>query len=202
MSNIEAQYTKTFKKVPKAPIQNLTRSFNNFTKKNTSSGFLVIGAVIVALIIANTALSNDYFLLLKTPFIIGVGEILIDDSILHWINDGLMTIFFFLIGLEIKREVLIGELNSIKHATFPFIGAIGGMLFPALIYTIFNPPSSLGSHGWAIPTATDIAFSLVVLTLLGTRIPLRLKIFLTTLAIFDDIGAIFIIAIFYTSTIH
>ena len=201
---MELKYSKEFKKVSKAPIQKLSLSLDNFIKANTSSGIIVIIAVILSLILANSIFSNEYFAIIHTPFIIGLknplglGDILIEDTILHWINDGLMSVFFFLIGLEIKREILIGELNSLKHAFFPFIGACGGMLFPAIIYIFFNPLGTIGFPGWAITTATDIAFSLVILSLIGSKISIKLKFFLTTLAIFDDIGAIMIIAFFYT----
>ncbi|MFW9993860.1 MAG: Na+/H+ antiporter NhaA [Candidatus Odinarchaeota archaeon] len=195
-------HIKYFKKVPKAPIQKLSRSFSRFTRNSMMSGFIVIFAVIIALIWANSPWFKIYTDLLAYQFAFSIESFHISKSLLHWINDGIMALFFFLIGLEIKREILIGELSNIKYTLPPLFGAFGGMVFPAIIYMIFNPPGSAGFGGWAIPVATDIAFSLVVLALLGSRVPLRLKIFLTTLAIFDDIGAVILIAVFFTSEIH
>jgi NhaA family Na+:H+ antiporter len=173
----------------------------SFLKLKSASGILLIVSALLAMVFANTALSVWYELLLSTRVEVRVGALEIAKPLLLWINDGLMAIFFFLVGLELKRELLEGELSEPSNIILPGIGAIGGMLFPALIYYYFNQGDSVALQGWAIPAATDIAFALGVLTLLGSRVPVAIKIFLTSLAIFDDIGAIIIIAIFYTSKI-
>ncbi len=172
----------------KAPRALLER----FIKTEASSGIILGICTIIALVIANSSISEAYFHFLHSKFI--------DLSIQQWVNDGLMAIFFFLIGLEIKRELIIGELRDLREAALPISAALGGMIVPALIYLFANSNSSSGA-GWAIPTATDIAFALAVLTLLGKRVPLSLKVFLLTLAIVDDLGAVTIIATFYTETI-
>ena len=157
-------------------------------------------AALLAMLCANTFLAEYYELLLSVPVEIRVGALNIAKPLLLWINDGLMAIFFFLVGLELKRELVEGELSDKRNIILPGVGAIGGMLFPALIYLYFNH-DSMARDGWAIPAATDIAFALGALSLLGSRVPISIKIFLTSLAIFDDVGAILIIAIFYTSKI-
>lgn len=172
-----------------------------FFKLETASGIILILAAALALIFANTPLQSYYSLLLDTPVEIRIGTFEIAKPLLLWINDGLMAVFFFLVGLELKRELIEGELANKKNIILPGVGAIGGMAIPALIYIYFNINDSTAMQGWAIPAATDIAFALGVLSLLGSRVPVSIKIFLTSLAIFDDIGAIIIIAIFYTAKI-
>ena len=162
------------------------------------AGLLLLISAICALIISNSSFSSSYFKILESYFFIGVNNIGIKLSLLHWINDALMAIFFFFVTLEIKREFINGELSNRKQALLPIIAAVGGMLVPALIYIYINIDNSDTLNGWAIPTATDIAFSLGVLSLLGSRVPISLKVFLTALAIIDDLGAIVIIAFFYT----
>ncbi len=170
----------------------------SFIQKESSSGVLLIVATILALIFSNTLLAPYYEAFLHVPVSIQLGSLSLDKSLHHWVNDGLMAIFFFLIGLEVKREVLEGHLSSISQVTLPIVAAIGGMAVPALIYLYFNGDNPLAANGWAIPTATDIAFALGILSLLGKRVPLSLKVFLMALAIIDDLGAIVIIALFYT----
>lgn len=172
-----------------------------FFRSEPASGILLMFAAVLAMIFANTFLSSYYDLLLSTPVEVRVGALGIDKPLLLWINDGLMAIFFFLVGLELKRELIEGELSDRRNIILPGIGAIGGMAVPALIYLSFNQDNAIAAQGWAIPAATDIAFALGVLSLLGSRVPTSIKIFLTSLAIFDDVGAIIIIAIFYTSEI-
>lgn len=172
-----------------------------FIKQETSSGFVLLMTMCFALIWANSEYANYYFGLWSTVFTVGIeGGLIISKPLLLWINDGLMAVFFFVVGLEIKRELLSGELRTPKRAIIPFAAALGGMILPALIYILFNFEKA-GLHGWGVPMATDIAFSLGVLALLGKRAPLALKIFLTALAIVDDLGAVLVIAIFYTSQI-
>ncbi|MDH5766166.1 MAG: Na+/H+ antiporter NhaA, partial [Gammaproteobacteria bacterium] len=174
---------------------------SNFFKLESAGGILLFFSAVLALIFANTPLQTYYALLLDTPVEIRVGAFEIAKPLLLWINDGLMAIFFFLVGLELKRELIEGELSDRKNIILPAVGAVGGMLVPALIYIYFNIDDDIALQGWAIPAATDIAFALGVLTLLGSRVPVSIKIFLTSLAIFDDIGAILIIAVFYTAKI-
>jgi len=172
-----------------------------FLKLDSSSGILLMLSAVLAMVFANTALAPYYQSLLSTPVEVRVGILEIAKPLLLWINDGLMATFFFLVGLELKRELLEGELSEVRNVILPGVGAIGGMLVPALIYLYFNGHDPVAAKGWAIPAATDIAFALGVLALLGSRVPTSLKIFLTSLAIFDDIGAILIIAAFYTAKI-
>ena len=158
-------------------------------------------SAILAIVFANTFLTTYYELLLSTPIEIRIGALEIAKPLLLWINDGLMAVFFFLVGLELKRELVEGELSDKRNIILPAIGAIGGMFVPAIIYLYFNSGDPVAIKGWAIPAATDIAFALGILTLLGSRVPTSIKIFLTSLAIFDDIGSILIIAFFYTAKI-
>ncbi len=172
-----------------------------FVKIKSLSSISMLLATVAALIIANTNLKTLYTHILELEFLIGFSGIHLSKSILHWINDGLMTIFFFAIGLEIKREILIGELSSIKKAALPILAAIGGMVFPVIIFFVLNHGKE-GIEGWGIPMATDIAFSLGILGVFGKRIPFGLKVFLAAYAIIDDLGAVLVIAIFYSSHIH
>jgi len=168
-------------------------------KVESAGGILLMIAAVLAMIAANTPLHTYYDALIDMPVAVQVGPLEIAKPLLLWINDGLMAVFFFLVGLELKRELLEGELSNPSAIALPAIGAVGGMAIPALIYVIFNLDNPEAISGWAIPAATDIAFSLGILSLLGKRVPVALKIFLVSLAIFDDIGAIIIIALFYTS---
>lgn len=174
-------------------------TIKTFFKLEAASGILLITAAILALIAANTGLKVYYDQLLAVQVVVAIDEFNIAKPLLLWINDGLMALFFLLVGLELKREVLVGELNQLSKIALPGIAAVGGMLVPALVYAVINRDDPVALHGWAIPTATDIAFALGILGLLGSRIPTSLKIFLVSLAIFDDIGAIIIIALFYTA---
>lgn len=167
----------------------------------SASGILLLAAALLAMVMANSPLSHLYDLFLNTPVAVKVGAFEIAKPLLLWINDGLMAIFFFLVGLELKREVLEGELSQPAQVVLPALAALGGMLAPAAIYVAFNAGDATALQGWAIPMATDIAFALGVLSLLGKRVPQGLKIFLLTLAIFDDVGAIIIIALFYSSNL-
>ena len=179
----------------------LDNFITGFFKLESAGGIILMLAAILALICANTGLKPYYDLLLSTPVEVRAGPLEVAKPLLLWINDGLMAVFFFLVGLELKRELLEGELADKRNIILPGVGAIGGMLVPALVYVYFNYDNPDAINGWAIPAATDIAFALGVLTLLGSRVPTSLKIFLTSLAIFDDIGAILIIAAFYTAEI-
>ena len=179
-------------------IQNVTKPFKWFFKLEAASGLVLLFSAIIALVISNSELSYLYFSTLEKYIFIGINNFGLKLSIIHWINDALMAIFFFFVTLEIKREFLQGELSNIKQAMLPIVAAVGGMLVPALIYIFINLGDSETLNGWAIPSATDIAFSLGVLSLLGKRVPLSLKVFLTALAIIDDLGAIVIIALFYS----
>ncbi len=179
-------------------IQKITKGFTSFFKLEAASGIVLLFAAVIALFISNSELSILYFSTLERYLFIGINNFGLKLSVLHWINDALMAIFFFFVTLEIKREFLQGELSNIKQALLPIIAAVGGMVIPALIYVFINLGDGETLKGWAIPSATDIAFSLGVLSLLGKRVPLSLKVFLTALAIIDDLGAIVIIALFYS----
>jgi len=183
-------------------IQHITKPFKYFFKLEAASGLILLFAAILALIISNGNLSTFYFSTLEKYITIGTKDFGLKLSVLHWINDVLMAIFFFFVSLEIKREFLQGELSNPKQAMLPIIGAVGGMAVPAAFYIFINYSDSTTLNGWAIPSATDIAFSLGVLSLLGKRVPISLKVFLTALAIIDDLGAIVIIAFFYSGSIE
>lgn len=179
-------------------IKNLQRFFQN----DAAGGICLIIAAILAMIFANYHLtSSAYQTFLETPVEVRVGPLDISKNILLWVNDALMAVFFLLVGLEVKREMVQGSLASRREASFPVIAALGGMVLPALLYLTFNFSDPITREGWAIPTATDIAFALGILALLGNRVPLALKVFLMALAIIDDLGAIVIIALFYTSSL-
>jgi len=182
---------------PADPQSSLAR----FLRQESAAGIILVCAAILALILANTPLRVFYEMLIDTPVQVRVGEMDIAKPLLLWVNDGLMALFFLLVGLELKREYLEGELSKPKNIVLPALGAVGGMVVPALIYLWFNYNDPAGIQGWAIPAATDIAFALGILSLLGSRVPTSLKVFLTSLAIFDDLGAILIIAFFFTSKI-
>jgi NhaA family Na+:H+ antiporter len=171
----------------------------DFLKLEAASGIILVFAAILAMVIANSPLDKFYGLLLELPVEIRIGPLLIAKPLLLWINDGLMAVFFFLVGLELKREIMEGELSDPSSIVLPAMGALGGMAIPAIIYTWINWGDAIAIKGWAIPAATDIAFALGILLLLGDRISTSLKIFLVSIAIIDDIGAIVIIALFYTS---
>jgi NhaA family Na+:H+ antiporter len=179
-------------------IQKISKPFKWFFKLEAASGLILLIAAILALLISNSFLSELYFNTLEEYLFIGINKFGLKLSVHHWINDALMAIFFFFVTLEIKREFLQGELSNIKQALLPIIAAVGGMVVPALFYIVINYGNAETINGWAIPSATDIAFSLGILSLLGSRVPISLKIFLTALAIIDDLGAILIIAFFYS----
>lgn len=185
----------------KAPIDKVVKPIQKFIQQEKSGGLMLGISVIVALVLANSPLAEDYHRFFQHKFgFVFDGKTYLEYDIHHWINDGLMAIFFFVVGLELKREIVAGELAKPRKAMLPIIAALGGMIIPASIYLLFNPTGEVHT-GWGIPMATDIAFALGVLYLLGNRIPLGLKVFLTALAIIDDLGAVLVIAFFYTSDI-
>ncbi|HET9982385.1 MAG TPA: Na+/H+ antiporter NhaA [Longimicrobiales bacterium] len=183
------------------PIERLLGPFQRFAAMESAGGLVLLAATIVALVWANSPWADSYFQLWRTPVTVGAPGFGLTESLGHWINDGLMAVFFFSVGLEIKRELLIGELASVRRAALPAAAALGGMLVPALIYTAVNLGGP-GAAGWGIPMATDIAFALGMLALLAPGAPLGLKVFLAALAIADDLGAVLVIAVFYTHEIH
>ncbi len=188
-----APWEKAFKKV--------STPFEHFLHAQTTTGIVLMFMTVVALVLANSSLGDTYLHFFHTKIDLNVGSWALSNTIHHWINDGLMAIFFFIIGLEIKREILAGELSNIKVAILPILAAIGGMIFPALIYLGINY-STPSASGWGIPMATDIAFAISALVLLGKRVPTALVTFLVALAIVDDLGAVLVIAIFYTDQIN
>jgi len=173
-------------------------TIKEFLRLEAAGGILLIAAAVLAMLLANSPFFGYYDLLLGVPVEVRVGDLIIAKPLVLWINDGLMAVFFFLVGLELKREVLEGELSRVSNVILPFCGAIGGVVVPVLIYMYFNHDDPAAMSGWAIPSATDIAFSLGLLSLFSNRVPVGLKIFLVSVAIFDDIAAIVIIAIFYS----
>jgi NhaA family Na+:H+ antiporter len=192
--------TQLKNRLPSSPTNGLKTIFQEFFRLEASGGIILIVMTLAALILANSQQSEAFFALWETKLTFGFASWQLSKPIILWINDGLMAVFFFVVGLEIKREVLAGDLASPRRAALPMAAALGGMLVPALFYVVANLGQESVS-GWGVPMATDIAFSLGVLALLGTRVPLPLKIFVTALAIVDDIGAVLVIAIFYTSQI-
>jgi NhaA family Na+:H+ antiporter len=186
---------------PLTPIQRVLSPFARFAQTESAGGIVLIAAALVAIAWANSPWGAGYEHLWETQVTIGAGAWALTYPLHYWINDGLMAVFFFVVGLEIKREFLVGELASVKRAALPIAAALGGMIVPAIIYASLNVGRA-GEAGWGIPMATDIAFALGVLALLGPRIPLSLKVFLAALAIVDDLGAVLVIAVFYTETIH
>lgn len=184
---------------PKRSLSQRVDGARAFLQHEAAGGMVLLAAALFGLLMQNSPASWLYDGLLSTPVTVRIGALNLDKPLLLWINDGMMAVFFFLVGLEIKRELVVGELSTIKQASLPAIAAVGGMLVPALVYSAINWNDDVALHGWAIPAATDIAFAVGVLALLGPRVPLALKIFLLALAIIDDLGAIIIIALFYTA---
>ena len=179
-------------------VEAITAPLKDFLQKESAGGIVLIFAALLALAVANSPLLGGYQSLLDTGVVVGIGSFVIDKPLLLWINDGLMAVFFFLVGLEVKREIFEGQLSSWDKASLPLVAAIGGMAIPALIFLSLNAGSPDTINGWAIPAATDIAFALGILSLLGPRVPVALKALLLAIAVIDDIGAIAIIALFYS----
>ena len=182
------------------PIERLLAPFREFTSSSAASGILLIAAAVIALLWSNSPIASSYVSFWETRLSIGVDDMVLSKSLLHWINDGLMAIFFLVVGLEIKREVLVGELASVRRAALPIAAALGGALVPALVFLLIVGPGE-NARGWAVPMATDIAFALGVLALVGDRIPIGLRVFMAALAIVDDLLAVLIIGLFYTSDV-
>lgn len=195
-----AQQTPDRPDFPTVPADYLLSPFKQFAKIEASGGLLLFSCAVIALVWANSPFAGAYDALLHTYITVGIGEWELHESVLHWVNDGLMAVFFLLVGLEIKRELLTGELASPRRAALPIVAAVGGMLVPAGLYYAVNAGGA-GAPGWGIPMATDIAFALAVVMALGRRVPLALKVFLTAIAIVDDLGAVLVIALFYTSEV-
>ena len=183
------------------PIDRLMRPFERFMKVQASGGIVLLGAAIVAMILANSPWRDAYHHFWDHTIALQIDDWTLKRSLHHWVNDGLMAMFFFVVGLELKREVVGGQLSEPSQAILPVAAGFGGMLVPALIYLAVNGRGGSAADGWGIPMATDIAFAVGVIALLGSRVPLALKVFLTTLAIVDDLGAVLVIALFYTSDV-
>lgn len=197
------QTSQIARPVKRTPVDRIGYRFQRFTHIEGISGILLVAATLLALLLANSPLADTYFNILNTHFIIGIdSKVAIDEPLLLWINDALMAIFFFVVGLELKREVAIGELSTRQKAILPALAAVGGMIVPVAFFWALNANDPVAMKGWAIPMATDIAFAMGVLALVGRKAPLSLAVFLTALAIVDDIGAILVIAIFYTAQIN
>jgi NhaA family Na+:H+ antiporter len=187
--------------LPAQPVDRLLAPFREFTAREASGGLLLMAAAVVAIVWANSPAAESYTALWETPLTIGIGDYTLSKSLLVWINDGLMAIFFLVVGLEIKREVLVGELASVRRAALPITAAVGGAVLPAILFLLITSGDPEAARGWGVPMATDIAFALGVLVLLGSRVPMGLRIFLTALAIVDDLLAVMVIAIFYSSDV-
>ncbi len=185
---------------PQPLLEQALAPFRRFSQVQSSGGIVLIVFTLIALVWANSPLAPTYFALWETPVTVGFGDSVLSKSLLHWINDGLMAVFFFMVGLEIKREILVGELNTPAQASLPVAAAVGGMVVPAFLYALFNQGLPTMA-GWGVPMATDIAFALGILSLLGNRVPVSLKVFLAAVAIVDDIGAVLVIALFYSGDI-
>ncbi len=188
--------------IHRSPVDRISYRFRQFAHIEGVSGMLLVGATLLALVWANSPWSASYFALIHLPIRLDVGNFTLNEPLVLWINDALMAVFFFVVGLELKREILIGELSSFRKAILPALAAVGGMVFPVFIFWSLNRTHPAALEGWAIPMATDIAFAVGVLSLVGRRVPLSLVVFLTALAIVDDIGAILVIAMVYTEQIH
>lgn len=180
-------------------VYNMLNFINKFIKVEAAAGIILMIATVLALMVSNSFLGPYYRIFLETPIAVMVGTVGLTKPLILWVNDGLMAIFFLLVGMEIKRELFEGNLNTGQKAILPLLAALGGMIAPALIYSMINQGDSVAMRGWAIPTATDIAFALGILALLSSRVPVGAKVFLTAIAILDDLGAIVIIALFYTA---
>ncbi len=183
----------------KSTTDKVTEAWREFLRLESAGGVMLVGAAVLAMALANSPLANGYTQLMQLNLTVMVGNVGVSKPLLLWVNDGLMAVFFLLVGLELKREVIEGQLAKPEQIALPAMAAIGGLVVPAAVYWLVNRGNPQGLAGWAVPTATDIAFALAVLSLLGKRVPASLKIFLTTIAIFDDVAAIVIIAIFYSS---
>jgi len=183
------------------PLGCILGPMQEFIQQSQSSGIILLLMTVIALVIANSPLHAGYTALLEMQVGITAGPLVLEESVLHWVNDGLMALFFFVVGLEIKREMLVGELANLRAATLPILAAVGGVLVPAGIYALLNAGGD-GAHGWGVPMATDIAFALGCLALLGDRVPVGLKVFLTAVAIVDDLMAVLVIAVFYAGGLH
>lgn len=181
-------------------IDKVLRPVERYLHNESTAGILLMATALIGVVWANSPFAESYIHLWENEVSLKVGDYTVGNTLHHWINDGLMAMFFFVVGLELKREIMAGELSDVKKAMLPMSSAIGGMIVPAAIYLIFNP-SGTGNNGWGIPMATDIAFAMGIMSLLGKRVPLTLKVFLTALAITDDLGAVLVIAFFYTSDI-
>ncbi len=185
----------------KAPIDKLVKPVSKFIHLEYTSGLVLFTGVVIAIIWINSGWSDSYHEFWETPIMVGIGSFNFNHPLHLWVNDGLMAIFFFVIGLELKREFMAGELSSIKKASLPMIAALGGMIVPALLYTLINSGHE-STRGWGIPMATDIAFALAILALSGKFVPRSIKVFLSALAVADDLGAVLVIAVFYTGNLH
>lgn len=173
------------------------KTVQDFLRLESAGGLVLMAASVVAMVVANSPLAPQYLAALQVPFAISIGEVGLAKPIYLWVNDGLMAVFFFLVGMELKREIVEGHLSSLRAAALPGIAAIGGMALPAVLYSVFAGADPVAMRGWAIPAATDIAFALGVLSLIRPKVPTALKALLLSIAIFDDLGAIVIIALFY-----